>query len=450
MPSTDADPDQHQRRARRAGAPGNAARRATLCWRGWPPTCSVWARRPAWGGFSSSTAWVRRHGRGLRGLRSRARPPRRAQAACTSGRRRAERALAEAQALARLSHPNVVAVHDVGVAGDHVFLVMEFMRGADAARGWRRAAPTRARWSRRIRQAAAGLAAAHAAGLVHRDFKPDNALFGDDGRVRVVDFGLPATPTPRRASTSTGPRHAALHGAGAAPAPRSPPPSISTASASRWGRRSRPGQPARASCRDGWRRPRPRLARRTPASASVDGRAAARARRAIRCGAAAALAAVARGGRCRRRFVAGRPPPASGRRRLPRRRRRAPGGSLGRPPPALRRWPGWLRCARTAPRWRPGSTGPRGSRAPLGGRPARRVPARGAQSGSLRRSSHGLPRPRSRRPGRGRRPGRTTDAKSLPTWCRHPRRCPIRMAAAISGSLLANAGASPDRDRRRA
>jgi eukaryotic-like serine/threonine-protein kinase len=106
---------------------------------------------------------------------------------CASARHR-ERALAEGRALARLSHPNVVPVHDVGDAGDRVYLVMELLRG----RSLRDHASecTVRELVGAYRQAAAGLAAAHAAGLVHRDFKPDNAVFGDDGRLRVVDFGL--------------------------------------------------------------------------------------------------------------------------------------------------------------------------------------------------------------------------------------------------------------------
>jgi tetratricopeptide (TPR) repeat protein/predicted Ser/Thr protein kinase len=97
-------------------------------------------------------------------------------------------ALAEAQALAKLSHPNVVPIYDVGVERNHVFLFMELVLG-DTLRTW-----AEGRGARDIlavyQQAGAGLAAAHAAGLVHRDFKPDNAIVGRDGRVRVVDFGL--------------------------------------------------------------------------------------------------------------------------------------------------------------------------------------------------------------------------------------------------------------------
>jgi tetratricopeptide (TPR) repeat protein/predicted Ser/Thr protein kinase len=117
-----------------------------------------------------------------------------------------ELALSEAKALARLAHPNVVPVFDVGIEGEHVYIVMELVRG-----------PTLGQWvkdktQREIldvyRQAGHALAAAHGAGLVHRDFKPDNAIVGLDGRVRVVDFGLACeaatdatTTTPRAAGT---------------------------------------------------------------------------------------------------------------------------------------------------------------------------------------------------------------------------------------------------------
>jgi tetratricopeptide (TPR) repeat protein/predicted Ser/Thr protein kinase len=102
----------------------------------------------------------------------------------------AHRLLREAQALARLSHPNVVAVFDAGSLDGRVFLAMEYLDGA-TLRAWRSAAP---RTVREIVatyvQAARGLEAAHREGILHRDFKPDNAVIDSRGRVRVLDFGL--------------------------------------------------------------------------------------------------------------------------------------------------------------------------------------------------------------------------------------------------------------------
>ena len=91
--------------------------------------------------------------------------------------------------MAKLSHPNVVAVYDVGSVGDEVFLAMELVDGGTLADWARERRPWREVLAV-MRRAGEGLAAAHAAGIVHRDFKPENVLVGRDGRVRVTDFGL--------------------------------------------------------------------------------------------------------------------------------------------------------------------------------------------------------------------------------------------------------------------
>jgi tRNA A-37 threonylcarbamoyl transferase component Bud32/tetratricopeptide (TPR) repeat protein len=100
----------------------------------------------------------------------------------------------EAQAMARLSHPHVVQVYDVGTIDGQLFLAMEFVRG-QTLREWQatRDAATEAGRDELLHayiDAGSGLAAAHEAGLVHRDFKPDNVIIGEDGRARVLDFGL--------------------------------------------------------------------------------------------------------------------------------------------------------------------------------------------------------------------------------------------------------------------
>ncbi|MCY0994887.1 serine/threonine-protein kinase [Nannocystis sp. ILAH1] len=116
------------------------------------------------------------------------------------------RLIRESKAMARLSHPNVLAVHDIGVCGGQVYMAMDLVEG-QTLRAWLK---TRPRWFEVLAvfvQAGRGLAAAHQAGLVHRDFKPDNVLVDRNGRVMVTDFGLArpieASPPPTVVSAPT-------------------------------------------------------------------------------------------------------------------------------------------------------------------------------------------------------------------------------------------------------
>ncbi|MBZ5710961.1 serine/threonine-protein kinase [Nannocystis pusilla] len=104
--------------------------------------------------------------------------------------RASTRLIREAQALAQLSHPNVVQVYETGNFEGRVFIAMEFVRGVHMRRWLETATRTWRQVLDAYLQAGHGLAAAHRRGMVHRDFKPENVLVGDDGRVRVVDFGL--------------------------------------------------------------------------------------------------------------------------------------------------------------------------------------------------------------------------------------------------------------------
>ena len=115
------------------------------------------------------------------------------------------RLMREAQAMARLTHPNVAAVHDVGTFQGRVFLAMEFVDGGNLKQWLLEKKRTWQEVRDLFVQAGRGLAAAHAVGLIHRDFKPDNVLLGRDGRARVADFGL-ARPAhdPRPDDTRTG------------------------------------------------------------------------------------------------------------------------------------------------------------------------------------------------------------------------------------------------------
>jgi tetratricopeptide (TPR) repeat protein/predicted Ser/Thr protein kinase len=100
------------------------------------------------------------------------------------------RFLREAQAMARVDHPNVISVYDVGTFVGQVYIAMEFVDGQTLGDWARVEGRTWKDILDAYRSAGEGLSAAHDVGLVHRDFKPDNALIGHDGRVRVLDFGL--------------------------------------------------------------------------------------------------------------------------------------------------------------------------------------------------------------------------------------------------------------------
>ena len=99
----------------------------------------------------------------------------------------------EAQLMARISHPNVAAVLDLGSFDDHLFLAMELVRGGTLRDLVGRPRPWRAEL-RALIDAGRGLAAAHEAGVIHRDIKPDNVLVRTDGAVRIADFGVACEP----------------------------------------------------------------------------------------------------------------------------------------------------------------------------------------------------------------------------------------------------------------
>ncbi|MEM7159557.1 MAG: tetratricopeptide repeat protein [Myxococcota bacterium] len=106
-----------------------------------------------------------------------------------TSKRHGRRLVREAKALAKLSHPNVVQVYEVGEIDDQTFVAMELVRG-QTLQQWQAERPPWQRCVELYLQAGRGLAAAHAVGLIHRDFKPSNCIVDDAGKVRVLDFGL--------------------------------------------------------------------------------------------------------------------------------------------------------------------------------------------------------------------------------------------------------------------
>ena len=122
-----------------------------------------------------------------------------------------ERLRREAQAMAKLAHPHVIAVHDAGAIGDRMFIAMELVEGETLAQ-WLRQPRTVDDILEAYRAAGRGLAAAHEVGIVHRDVKPENILVGKDGRVRIGDFGLARDGAGRPAIAAGSPASGGLHG----------------------------------------------------------------------------------------------------------------------------------------------------------------------------------------------------------------------------------------------
>ncbi len=120
-----------------------------------------------------------------------------------------ERFRREARAASALSHPNIVTVFDVGEAPNGWFIAMELVQGESLA-AWRTASPGVARLTDALAQCALALAAAHEAGIVHRDVKPENVMVRGDGYVKLLDFGLARLVDAERAGTTTRQRESDL------------------------------------------------------------------------------------------------------------------------------------------------------------------------------------------------------------------------------------------------
>jgi len=109
----------------------------------------------------------------------------------------------EARTLARLRHPNVVTVYTVGEVDGRPYLAMELVEGPTLAQ-WHETSPSRRATAEVWAAIGRGLMAAHDAGIVHRDFKPDNVIIDDDGQPRLLDFGLAAPASPSEPSLAAG------------------------------------------------------------------------------------------------------------------------------------------------------------------------------------------------------------------------------------------------------
>jgi eukaryotic-like serine/threonine-protein kinase len=152
-----------------------------------------------------------------------------------------QRTLREAQAIAKLSHPNVVVVFDVGTFEEKVFIAMEFLDG-NTAGFWSQS--QHRTWQETLKvyiAAGRGLAAAHDKGLVHRDFKPDNVMVSRDGQVRVMDFGLARQAEKTLAGTSGAHASSAANGDKASASGERP----SATTTQRLGALVEPGAPVR-------------------------------------------------------------------------------------------------------------------------------------------------------------------------------------------------------------
>lgn len=107
-----------------------------------------------------------------------------------SDQKRLRRFTAEARAAARLRHPNIVAVHESGQAGEQPFIAYEYVKGETLADRIRRQRPAFAETARWVRDLASALHYAHSEGVVHRDVKPDNIIVNDRSQPQILDFGL--------------------------------------------------------------------------------------------------------------------------------------------------------------------------------------------------------------------------------------------------------------------